>query len=180
MIIQPDPTTEKHPPTLPDQYTAKQAVATFEAAFRWFFDSLIQDRGGLGEKIQRTPAELQQRKEDSLRRMKQFLDFSGNPEQKFPAIHVAGTSGKGSTTMMITDLLQGSGYKAAHHTSPFLQSPSEKLVYNGRWEKPSYCVELFNDFDRLHQGWLDSQDEFTQVKYGEAWVWLTFWWMAKR
>ena len=143
--------TPQYPPSLPPSFTAEQAVETFHRAYKWFFDSLVQDREGRGENIQRTLTELRQRQEESVRRMKLFLDFCGNPEQQFPSIHIAGTSGKGSTTMMITDLLRGAGYKTAHHTSPYLQSPSEKLVYDGRWEKPSYCVALFEDFARLHQ-----------------------------
>ena len=167
-----------HPPQLPDSFSAAEAVDAFQQAYQWFFDSLIQDRVGIP--IERTAEERMARKVEALARVKSFLDYCGNPEQQFPAIHVAGTSGKGSVTMMITDLLKEAGYKTAHHTSPFLQSPTEKLVYDGRWEKPSYCVELFHDFDRLHRGWQASQDHYPQVKYGEAWVWLTFWWMAKR
>ena len=169
-----------HPPQLPAEFTAEEAVETFQEAYKWFFDSLVQDRGGVGERIERTTAERHERRNGRIARMKSFLDFCGNPEQDFPSIHIAGTSGKGSTTMMITDLLRGAGFKTAHHTSPYLQSPTEKLVYDGRWEKPSYCVELFHDFDRLHQAWIVEPNEYEWVMYGEAWVWLTFWWMAKR
>ena len=165
-------------PKLNSPFTAAEAIATFQDAFQWFFDSLVEDR--LGMPVERPSTERFTRKKIRMERVKSFLNFCGNPEQQFPAIHVAGTSGKGSVTMMITELLREAGYKTAHHTSPFLQSPTEKLVYDGRWEKPSYCVELFNDFDRLHREWQASQTTYPKLKYGEAWVALTFWWMAKR
>ncbi|NET73507.1 MAG: hypothetical protein F6K62_21985 [Sphaerospermopsis sp. SIO1G2] len=172
--------TDRYPPALPQNYTAVEAIETFQQAYRWFFDSLVQDREGKGETIERSEAERKQRRNDRIMRTKSFLDFAGNPEQAFPSVHVAGTSGKGSVTMMIADLLLGAGYNTAHHTSPFLQSPLEKLVYNGRWEKPSYAAELFHDFAQQHEAWQHAQSEYDQIKYGEAWVWLTFWWMAKR
>ncbi|MFT5196125.1 MAG: dihydrofolate synthase/folylpolyglutamate synthase, partial [Candidatus Promineifilaceae bacterium] len=168
------------PPRLPNPFTAIEAVETFQKSFNWFFDTLIRQRERLYSELEFTVEEKLFGKIERLHGMKSFLDYCGNPEQQFPSIHVAGTSGKGSTTMMINDLLLGAGYKTAHHTSPYFQSPTEKLVYNGRWEDPAYCVELFQDFDRLHKGWIASQDEFGPIRYGSAWVWLTFWWMAKR
>lgn len=172
--------TDRTPPNLPPNHTAEDAVNTFQQAFRWFFDSLVQDRQGSGETQARTDEERKQWRTDRIMRTKSFLDFAGNPEQAFPAVHVAGTSGKGSVTMMIADLLLGAGFNTAHHTSPYLQSPLEKLVYNGRWEKPSYGVELFHDFAQQHEAWKQSQNRYDRIRYGEAWVWLTYWWMAKR
>src|SRR3989344_6099001 len=49
------------------------------------------------------------RKELGLGRIKQLLKLLGNPQNKFKSIHVAGTSGKGSTAFSIAKLLQESG-----------------------------------------------------------------------
>ena len=96
------------PPILTENYTAEEAVASFQASFQWFFDALVRDRDGKGDRLQRTPEERAARRATSLRRFKSFLDFTGNPEQQFPAVHVAGTSGKGSTTLMIASIFSGS------------------------------------------------------------------------
>ena len=34
----------------------------------------------------------------------------GNPHLKFPAVHIAGTNGKGSTSHMLAAILQTAGY----------------------------------------------------------------------
>jgi len=38
-----------------------------------------------------------------------FLNALGNPQREYPTLHVAGTSGKGSTSTMLAAVLQASG-----------------------------------------------------------------------
>ena len=42
--------------------------------------------------------------------------FLGNPENKFPTIHIAGTNGKGSTSHIIAAVLQSLGLKVGLYT----------------------------------------------------------------
>ena len=37
----------------------------------------------------------------SLNRMKALLEKLGNPQSQFPAVHIVGTNGKGSTTSFL-------------------------------------------------------------------------------
>jgi len=54
-----------------------------------------------------------------------------SPENKFPAIHVAGTNGKGSTSHMIASILQEAGLKVGLYTSPHLKDFRERIRING-------------------------------------------------
>lgn len=67
----------------------------------------------------------------SLERMRYLLDLLDNPQDKFPAVHVVGTNGKGSTTSFLQHILTSSGYKAGTFTSPFITRFNERIAING-------------------------------------------------
>jgi len=67
-----------------------------------------------------------------LENIKKFCDALGNPQQNFPAIHIAGTNGKGSTSHYLASILQSAGYKnVGLHTSPHLKDFRERIKING-------------------------------------------------
>jgi len=49
-------------------------------------------------------------KHDRLAYVVHILEILGNPQSQIPAIHIAGTSGKGSTAYYATSLLNRAGY----------------------------------------------------------------------
>jgi dihydrofolate synthase / folylpolyglutamate synthase len=51
----------------------------------------------------------------------------GDPQRKFPAVHIAGTNGKGSTAAMIGSVLRSAGLRAGLYTSPHLVSITERI-----------------------------------------------------
>ncbi len=55
-----------------------------------------------------------------------------NPERSFPAIHVAGTNGKGSTSAMIAASLTAAGFRVGLYTSPHLVDFTERIRIDGR------------------------------------------------
>ena len=63
----------------------------------------------------------------SLKRIKELLSLMGNPEKSFPAVHVAGTNGKGSFSAMLERVLTFSGYKVGLYTSPFIERFNERM-----------------------------------------------------
>ena len=109
--------------------------------------------------------------------MAAFLDFAGNPHTQFRSVHVAGTSGKGSVTTMVAALLTACGQRTADHTSPYLQLALEKLRVDGQMIAPSAFAQLIRDFRAWYEKW---QAEGKTLKYGEAWVFLTFFWFAQQ
>jgi len=56
----------------------------------------------------------------------------GNPERRFPSVHLAGTNGKGSTAIMLATVLAEAGFKVGLYTSPHLVNFRERYLINGR------------------------------------------------
>ena len=55
----------------------------------------------------------------------------GHPERHYPAIHVGGTNGKGSTCAFLTADLRDRGFKVGLYTSPHLVSATERILVDG-------------------------------------------------
>jgi len=68
----------------------------------------------------------------NLDRMYQLLEGLGNPHEKLNAIHIAGTKGKGSTCMMLAEMLISNGYKVGLYTSPHVLDLRERIQINNR------------------------------------------------
>jgi folylpolyglutamate synthase/dihydropteroate synthase len=49
-------------------------------------------------------------------RMRRLLEGMGSPHSAWPAVHVAGTKGKGSTTALLASILQASQYRVGTYT----------------------------------------------------------------
>lgn len=67
-----------------------------------------------------------------LKRAKYFLHLLGSPQEKLKIIHVAGTSGKGSTCYLISSLLTSQGFKVGFHQSPHLTDVTERFQINNK------------------------------------------------
>jgi dihydrofolate synthase/folylpolyglutamate synthase len=66
-----------------------------------------------------------------LDRMFAFIDALGNPQRDYATVHVAGTSGKGSTATMIAAALTAAGRRTGLHTKPHLASVTERARIDG-------------------------------------------------
>ena len=66
-----------------------------------------------------------------IERMEALLDAVGHPERAFPAVHVAGTNGKGSTASLAAAVLTASGRRTGLHTSPHLVHVGERMRVDG-------------------------------------------------
>ena len=62
-----------------------------------------------------------------IERMHLLVEALGNPEQKFPVIHVAGTNGKGSVCAMLEAMYRDNGYKVGFFSSPHLVHIGERV-----------------------------------------------------
>jgi dihydrofolate synthase / folylpolyglutamate synthase len=67
-----------------------------------------------------------------LTRMRTLLARLGDPQRRLPAIHVAGTKGKGSVSAMSASILRAAGYKVGLYTSPHLNDFCERLQLDGQ------------------------------------------------
>lgn len=61
-----------------------------------------------------------------------LLNLLDNPQNRFKAVHIAGTNGKGSVSHLLASVLQEAGYKTALYTSPHLKDFRERIRINGK------------------------------------------------
>ncbi len=83
-----------------------------------------------------------------LDNISRFLDAIGRPHDRFPAIHLAGTNGKGSTAAYIDSIMRQAGYKVGIFTSPHLVDFRERIRVNGKRISAQYIT----DFIRKYRG----------------------------
>ncbi|MFZ4618731.1 MAG: tetrahydrofolate synthase, partial [Rectinemataceae bacterium] len=62
-----------------------------------------------------------------LDRMRSLALAMDSPELAYPSIHVAGSKGKGSVSMMIARILEASGWKVGLYTSPHILRWKERI-----------------------------------------------------
>ncbi|MCA9075769.1 MAG: bifunctional folylpolyglutamate synthase/dihydrofolate synthase [Planctomycetaceae bacterium] len=67
-----------------------------------------------------------------LDRMRELLARLGDPQRTIPAVHIAGTKGKGSTAAMTAAILSAGGSRIGLFTSPHLNSIGERMTINGQ------------------------------------------------
>lgn len=67
----------------------------------------------------------------SLDRMRALVHVMGDPHRAYPVVHVTGTNGKGSTTLMITELLKARGLVVGTYMSPHLERINERVRIDG-------------------------------------------------
>lgn len=75
-----------------------------------------------------------------LETVEALLAGLGNPERKFPAVHVTGSKGKGSTAAMAQSILSAHGLKTGLFTSPHLVTYRERARVDGRTLSRSAAV----------------------------------------
>jgi dihydrofolate synthase / folylpolyglutamate synthase len=55
----------------------------------------------------------------------------GRPDRAYPAAHIAGTNGKGSTAAFLESILRCAGFRTGLYTSPHLERINERIRLNG-------------------------------------------------
>ena len=68
-----------------------------------------------------------------LERVSDALRLCGSPQLRFPALHVAGTNGKGSTAALLHSMLSAAGYRVGLFTSPHLVDFRERIRLGGAY-----------------------------------------------
>ncbi|TXB61268.1 bifunctional folylpolyglutamate synthase/dihydrofolate synthase [Phaeodactylibacter luteus] len=67
-----------------------------------------------------------------LTNIRLLCEVLGHPQEQYPAIHIAGTNGKGSTAHMLAAILQSAGHKTGLYTSPHYRDFRERIKVNGQ------------------------------------------------
>ena len=79
-----------------------------------------------------------------------ILETLGSPQNQIPAIHIAGTSGKGSTAYYATSLLNRAGYTTGTLVSPHIVSVAERSLINGQSLPEQEYLHYFQAFANFY------------------------------
>ena len=114
-----------------------------------------------------------------LARMFAFLERLDNPHTCVPAVHIAGTKGKGSTAVLCASALSAQGYSVGLYTSPHLHSFRERIQVDG---KPLTEEEFASLVEEL---WPVAEDFKATGQYGgvtlfEMLTAMAFWHFRRR
>jgi dihydrofolate synthase/folylpolyglutamate synthase len=144
-----------------------QPLETYEQAIEFLFGRINYERAHV---------DTYSTSDFKLERMQRLLELLDNPHLRLPAVHVAGTKGKGSTCNMIAAVLTAAGLRTGLYTSPHLVRFEERMTVDGVPPTPEELVQLAN---RVHGpvGELDQQPARMHPTYFEiatAMAWLDF------
>ncbi|MBW4444209.1 MAG: bifunctional folylpolyglutamate synthase/dihydrofolate synthase [Plectolyngbya sp. WJT66-NPBG17] len=99
-----------------------------------------------------------------------LLTDLGNPQDRVPVIHVAGSNGKGSVCAYLSTILTEAGYKTGRYTSPHLIDWTERICINNQ----SIDAEsLYQTLLKVHSK-VDPTCSPTQFEVLTAAMWLYF------
>lgn len=96
----------------------------------------------------------------------------GNPHTLLPAVHIAGTNGKGSTSHLIAAALQAQGYRVGLFTSPHLVDFRERIRISGEMIPEEEVVR----FVAANRAFLDE----IRPSFFETTMALAFWYFAEQ
>ena len=68
-----------------------------------------------------------------LQRITAALSALSCPQNKFDAIHIAGTNGKGSVSAMLAKIFETAGFKTGLYISPYIIDFRERIQINGNF-----------------------------------------------
>ena len=83
--------------------------------------------------------------EFNLDRMFALMEELGDPQAKYPVIHVAGTKGKGSVSALCASALQAAGYRTGLYTSPHLLDYVERIQVDGEPISHEQMIDLVEE-----------------------------------
>ena len=95
------------------------------------FEEALEYLASFTDYEQKLPDGVRRRAMD-LDRMRRFAAALGNPQERLAIVHVAGTKGKGSTTMMVDALVRAHGLSCGRFISPHLSHVTERIAIDGR------------------------------------------------
>ncbi|MDQ5963739.1 MAG: Mur ligase protein [Patescibacteria group bacterium] len=113
-------------------------------------------------------------KDITIDRTARLMAHLGNPEKRLRVIHIAGTSGKTSTTTYTAALLATTGKKIGHTISPHVESLNERVQINSKpISQQKFCQYMSEFLPKLTT--LSEKPTWFEVMIG-----FTFWVFAEK
>ncbi|MDR0643765.1 MAG: tetrahydrofolate synthase [Treponema sp.] len=114
-----------------------------------------------------------------LDRMWKLAESAGHPEKTAPVIHVAGSKGKGSVSLMSAAILSSAGFKTALYTSPHVLDFRERIMQDGRFFDEAVYVDAGNELFSVTEKALKQSDSEDTPTFFELFT-LFFFLCARR
>ena len=108
-----------------DRALIEEGLSTYERTLEWLYG--LHAAKGMDFKLDRMIAALRE---------------LGDPHRAFPAIHVAGTNGKGSVAATLHSILTRAGYRVGLYVSPHLIRFTERIRVEREEVSPGAVVRL--------------------------------------
>ena len=129
-------------------------MVKYNSTIQWLFEQIppYQHKGGDSYK-------------PGLSRIKNFLEVLGNPEINLKSIHIGGTNGKGSTSHIISSILQESNKKVGLFTSPHMFDFRERIKINSNKIDKQFVI----DFVKKNKDYfLSKKNSFFEISFAMA------------
>jgi dihydrofolate synthase / folylpolyglutamate synthase len=142
-------------------------IETYAAAIEFLYNRVNYER---------VQVEAYSTSDFKLERMRVLLSLIGSPHERLPAVHVAGTKGKGSTCAMIASVLTAAGHRTGLYISPHISAFEERMTVDGVRPSPGEIVGLVNRLLPViaHMDGLPGQMQPTYFELATAIGWLYF------
>ena len=82
-------------------------------------------------------------------RTEKLMEALDHPERSYPSIHIAGTNGKGTVTVLSAAFLEAQGLKTGRFTSPHLVKFNERICVNRKQIDDDYIKQFLETNEQL-------------------------------
>jgi dihydrofolate synthase/folylpolyglutamate synthase len=117
---------------------------------------------------------------ERLKNFKSFLAFLGNPQNSFKTIHITGTSGKGSVTAMLHNILNTDGKNTGSYTSPHTTTFCERIKVGDKYINETELTETANILKNKMDEFAGLKKNYTTLNFLEAAFCLAILYFQKR
>lgn len=91
----------------------------------------------------------------ALKNVSTLLHYLGDPQKQLKFVHITGTSGKGSVTRLMHEILWRAGSKVGSYSSPHTTTYLERYRINGKLADPNKLAQAMNQVLTAYQTYLE-------------------------
>ena len=139
--------------TIPPETDEKESINTWNKALKWL---------KMRDDLEKTKLARYNTAEYKLDRTLKLAKAMGNPHKSLRSVHVVGSVGKGSTTGMISSMLQNAGYTVGTYTSPHLEDIRERIAINNELIPKRDFISLASEIETAAKK-IDIEPSFFEI-----------------
>ncbi|MEI6235537.1 MAG: folylpolyglutamate synthase/dihydrofolate synthase family protein [Planctomycetota bacterium] len=130
--------------------------------------------------LERSALDRQARAAITLESVRELAHRLGDPHLRVPAIHVAGTKGKGSTCAFAASILRAHGLRVGLYVSPHLEDVRERVSIDGRLIPESDFARILTGCVPVLESMRHPAPNRRRPTYFEILTHLAFTWFAEQ